>query len=146
MRLFSRYSAVMLLSLIMTWGVCSSAVAQDAEVIFNRCKMKIQEITQRTTNAQTETVRTCAPIITELLAQGNNEEAHRVARRCLATVDEITAAGTQNLRRTCRECVEMLRRLNAIELAERLTNLCEASIRKLNEQQRRARRLIEELF
>jgi len=143
---FARITTLFLLGCTLICCTESNASAQDAEAVFRRCVERINQINERVTNAQRETVRECVPRIRRLLEMGEIEEARHVARRCIAKLDSITDSGLQALRDTCGPCLERLRRLKAYRLAERLARICEENAHQLKHQNRRAQNIIRELF
>jgi hypothetical protein len=146
MNLIVKTTTLFLLGCTLICSTESTASAQDAERVFNRCVERIHQITERVTNAQRETLRECLPRIKRLLDMGEIEEARYVARRCIGKLDSLTEAGIGALRETCRPCLERLRELKAYRLAERLSRICEESAQQLNQQNRRARNAIVDLF
>ncbi len=146
MNLIAKTTTLFLLGCLLICSTESTSSAQDAEAVFHRCVERIQQINERVTNAQLETLQECVPRIRRLLSMGEIEEARQVARRCIGKLDSLTEAGIGALRETCRPCLERLRELKAYRLAERLSRICEESAQQLNQQNRRARNVIVELF
>lgn len=146
MALITKTTTLALLGCILICCTESTATAQDAESVFRHCVEHLDQINERTTNAQHETLLTCVPRIKRLIEAGEIEKARHAARRCIAKLDSLTEAGTIALHEACHRCVRALNELKAFRLAERLTRICREHVEQLKKQNRRAKKIIIELF
>ena len=139
-------TTALLLGCILICCTESNVIAQDAEVVFNRCVHRLGQINESVTNAQRRTLRECVPRIKRLLEMGEIEEARHVAQRCRARLDSLAERGIGALRDTCRPCLQRLRELEAYALARRLLERCQTHAQQLAQQNQRAKNIISELF
>lgn len=146
MAFLAKTASLLLLGCILISCTESKAAADDAEAVFRRCVERVNQINDRVTNAQRETLRECLPRIRRLLAEGSYQDARNLARRCIGKLESLTDAGVQALRETCFPCVRRLRELEAYRLAERLSRICAENAQQLHQQNKRAKNAILELF
>ncbi len=146
MKIFALIGLV-LAALTVSLAAPANVAGQDnPNVIFNRCTQRLQQISERTTNAQREIVRECVPVIEELLMNGEFLRARAVAERCINRINEVTEDGLRALHATCEECIQALRRLEAYALANRLEQICQEHAARIRNSRERAVNRIRSLF
>ena len=123
-----------LLALCVTTGLLlsasSTASASDLspEEIAARCVDAIHDVVDRCANASAEETRRCVRKIHRLLADGQKEEAHRVARECIESATKRARNCGERIERICDRCIHILLEMDEPALARRVYNACEDAI------------------
>ena len=126
-----------LLALCVTTGLLlsasSTASASDSidlspDEIAARCVNAIHDVVDRCANAAAEETKRCVRKIRQLLADGQKEEAHRVARECIESATMRTRNCGERIEWICDRCIHILLEMGEPTLARRVNNACEDAI------------------
>ena len=118
----------------------------NPERVAKRCVDSINQLAERCVSANVDTAHECIRRINELLDQGDEEGARRVAARCLHAIEVRSDDCVDEIHRRCRHCIELLLRLQAPELARRVHNACQDAVEHVRHSQRRTSHAIRAQF
>lgn len=121
-------------------------VARHPVQLFEKCVESVRHLVSRCDNRTKETVQECVPRIKRLLNAGKREEAKRLARKCTTKIERQSNQCVDLVKQRCERCINALLDMGAPRLAHRLREICADSIEHLRTSERRAIRIIRQLF
>ena len=110
----------------------------DPQVIADRCEQHVTAIAERSANRNARTAEYCVNVISDLLAEGNEDRANRVAQFCERIITASSNWRVRLIENICRWCIRSLEQLGAPELVAGVDGACSDAVAAVRDSQESA--------
>ena len=130
-----------LLALFLGLTLTQGATAQDgtdvltdrANRVANHCIRHIKSIALRSCRYSRHVSARCVNAIEDLLANGHEERAARLAEHCKQRICRKADAAADRIQKICQRCIRFLREHGAHEAADRVAQACQEALAKVRQ-------------